>query len=321
MRSCTLLLELTSLFGPFSLQRWTRRLPLERLGVGIVVQACDLHHDHDDHEQHQKEQEHPLHRRRRARIVGDDLETTIWQTDGDLDIIGGGGGSNNNNNNQEEEDSYDDDDAEAFCGTPLPDPTEAAGLDALLQARRAEKQAKERARRLDELSDRGGRRRRLQKNKAEKEFAATVLVVYHCIRPDEAETVSDAVIVRQHEVLNEAFAGTGFAFELADIVRYPNRPEWYGSRFEDGRGMPNFQMKRHAHVGDAATLNVYVKSFPSEGLAGVATLPTLQGRLQAWRDGVELSEKAVSGGRFAPVGNTLVHEVRFWVGLAPLLLL
>ena len=124
--------------------------------------------------------------------------------------------------------------------------------------------------------------------------------------------VSDAAILAQMEVLNAAFAGTGWNFVLTDVDRTVN-DTWFtllpGTRTER-------RAKRALHQGTAETLNVYIAN-PGGGLTlGWATFPWDYARRPS-DDGVVILYSSLPGGGASPYdqGDTLTHEVGHWMGL------
>ncbi|MEW5249166.1 zinc metalloprotease [Microbulbifer sp. 2201CG32-9] len=142
--------------------------------------------------------------------------------------------------------------------------------------------------------------------------ASVVNVYFHVIRNNAGSgNVTDADIANQISVLNAAFVGTPFSFNLAGITR-SNNNSWYtvspGSSAES-------QMKSALRVGGAADLNVYSAN-PGGGLLGWATFPSSYSSNPV-NDGVVILTESRPGGSAAPYneGDTLVHEVGHWVGL------
>ncbi|MEU6672161.1 hypothetical protein [Streptomyces sp. NPDC046727] len=88
-------------------------------------------------------------------------------------------------------------------------------------------------------------------------------------RSPEVGNVADATITDQVQVLNSAFADTGFSFSLASVDRTVNRL-WYdvfpGSAGEDA-------MKHTLHRGGAAALDIYIAETYFAGTTGWATFP------------------------------------------------
>lgn len=140
----------------------------------------------------------------------------------------------------------------------------------------------------------------------------SIPVYFHVIRKSNGSgNVSNTRLNQQLQVLNSAYAGTGFSFYLAGTTR-TNNSTWYtmgqGSSAESSA-------KNSLRRGGAATLNVYIAGIGG-GLLGWATFPWwYSGDPQD--DGVVLLNGSIPGGSAAPfnLGDTLVHEVGHWLGL------
>jgi hypothetical protein len=126
-----------------------------------------------------------------------------------------------------------------------------------------------------------------------------------------AGNVSDADIAGQMNVLNAAFASTGWQFQLVSVDRTAN-DSWYA--MEPGT-MAEAQAKAALHQGTAADLNIYTAN-PGGGLLGWATFPWDYASAPS-RDGVVLLFSSLPGGTAAPynLGDTATHEVGHWMGL------
>jgi hypothetical protein len=123
--------------------------------------------------------------------------------------------------------------------------------------------------------------------------------------------IPQSQIDAQISVLNNAYAGTPFVFQLVGVTRTTNAT-WYtmspGSTAEA-------QAKNALRVGNAGTLNVYSAN-PGGGLLGWATFPQDYAR-NPKNDGVVILYASVPGGAAAPYneGDTGTHEVGHWLGL------
>ena len=119
---------------------------------------------------------------------------------------------------------------------------------------------------------------------AEAGAAATtrIPVVFHVISKDGGSgggNLSDARIDAQIDVLNDAFAATGFSFDLQKVTRTVE-PEWFNlisangadPRYFRGSGK-EIKMKQALHEGDAETLNMYSASL-GQSLLGWAYFPS-----------------------------------------------
>jgi len=140
----------------------------------------------------------------------------------------------------------------------------------------------------------------------------TIDVYFHVITAtDGTGNVTDAEIAAQMDVLNAAYARTGWGFQLAGVTRTANNA-WF--RMGPGTGSER-QAKAALRQGTADDLNVYTAN-PNQGLLGWATLP-------AWYesdpsgDGVVILYSSLPGGTAAPYneGDTATHEIGHWMGL------
>lgn len=139
----------------------------------------------------------------------------------------------------------------------------------------------------------------------------TIPVYFHVIRNSSgAGDVSDSRINQQINVLNSAFAGTGWSFSLAAVDR-TNNNSWYTC----SGGSCETQMKNALRRGSADDLNIYSNNMGG-GLLGWATFPSSYAS-QPKMDGVVLLSASLPGGSAAPynLGDTGTHEVGHWMGL------
>ena len=120
-----------------------------------------------------------------------------------------------------------------------------------------------------------------------------------------------SMITDQIAVLNAAYVGAGFGFNLVSIDRTTNST-WYtmspGSSVEKSA-------KKALRQGSAADLNVYTCN-PGGGLLGWATFPWDYSRNPS-QDGVVILFSSLPGGSAVPYneGDTATHEVGHWMGL------
>jgi hypothetical protein len=140
-----------------------------------------------------------------------------------------------------------------------------------------------------------------------------VNVHLHVIRSGDGKTgdLSDNQINSQMSILNAAFAGTGWSFNLVS-VDVSNNNAWFamspGSTAES-------QAKAALRQGSADDLNIYTAN-PGGGLLGWATFPSSYASSPS-KDGVVLLYSSLPGGSAAPynLGDTATHEVGHWMGL------
>ncbi|MDQ3338175.1 MAG: zinc metalloprotease [Myxococcota bacterium] len=122
--------------------------------------------------------------------------------------------------------------------------------------------------------------------------------------------IPDSQITAQINVLNSAFAGTGWSFNLVSTDRTTNA-SWYTC----GGGACETELKRALRQGSADDLNIYSNNMGG-GLLGWATFPSSYASNPS-NDGVMILYTSVPGGTAAPynLGDTATHEVGHWMGL------
>ena len=123
--------------------------------------------------------------------------------------------------------------------------------------------------------------------------------------------VSTTMINNQMTVLSNAFAGSGWTFNLVSVDRTTNST-WYNGCYTTST---EIAMKNALHQGTADDLNIYTCN-PSGGILGYATFPSQYAGAPS-RDGVVLLYSSLPGGSAAPynLGDTATHEVGHWMGL------
>jgi hypothetical protein len=143
---------------------------------------------------------------------------------------------------------------------------------------------------------------------------ATVNVYFHVINKGLSAAdgnLSDQQVQAQLSVLNAAFQGARFTFQLAAVTRTTNST-WYnlaqGSTAER-------QMKTALRRGTARDLNIYSANLQNN-LLGWATFPSSYGS-NPINDGVVVHSGSLPGGPLVPYneGDTGTHEVGHWLGL------
>lgn len=142
----------------------------------------------------------------------------------------------------------------------------------------------------------------------------TINVYFHVINNGSGASsgnIPDSMITAQINVLNAAYASSGWAFNLVQVDRTTNA-SWYtagpGSTAEK-------QMKTALRQGSADDLNFYTNNMGG-GLLGWATFPSSYAG-NPKDDGVVVLFSALPGGSAAPynLGDTATHEVGHWMGL------
>ncbi len=122
--------------------------------------------------------------------------------------------------------------------------------------------------------------------------------------------IPDSQIYDQISVLNAAFEGTGWSFNLVSIDRTTNAT-WYTC----SGGACESAMKSALRKGSADDLNIYSNNMGG-GLLGWATFPSSY-VASPLNDGVVILSASMPGGSAAPynLGDTATHEVGHWMGL------
>jgi hypothetical protein len=141
----------------------------------------------------------------------------------------------------------------------------------------------------------------------------TIPVYWHVINNGTSLSqgnIPDSQITSQLNVLNAAYAGTGWQFSLAATDRTTNS-SWYTC----SGGTCETQMKTALRRGSADDLNIYSNNMGG-GLLGWATFPSSYASSPNM-DGVVILFSSVPGGSAAPynLGDTATHEVGHWMGL------
>jgi hypothetical protein len=142
--------------------------------------------------------------------------------------------------------------------------------------------------------------------------SAPIPVYLHEIRNSSGTpTITSSQVTAQMNVLNAAYAPSGFGFTLAGQDVTANNA-WYvagpGSTAES-------QMKNALRQGGSGALNIYTNNMGG-GLLGWATFPSDYARSPKM-DGVVVLYSSLPGGTAVPynLGDTATHEVGHWVGL------
>ena len=148
-----------------------------------------------------------------------------------------------------------------------------------------------------------------------------VPVYWNIITTTKGEGDVSARVPAQMQVLNAAFAGSNFAFELKGVQVIKNNA-WYFSAAESAE---EIQMKNALRRGGPETLNIYTTN--GDVFLGWATLPFFY-KFQAGYDGVVLwwaslpgtglsgaAEEEPDGVLTYDQGDTGTHEVGHWLGL------
>lgn len=142
----------------------------------------------------------------------------------------------------------------------------------------------------------------------------TIPVYFHVINKGSGVSngdITDTAISDQINVLNAAYASTGWTFVLAATDRTTNST-WYNGCATTST---ETSMKNALRQGTADDLNLYSCN-PSGGLLGWATFPSSYASSPKY-DGVVILYSSLPGGSAAPynLGDTATHEIGHWMGL------
>jgi len=154
---------------------------------------------------------------------------------------------------------------------------------------------------------------RLMSDAAAARANVVVPVRWHVVRSGTATSqgnIPDTWITNQIQVLNNAYSGTGFSFQLVSIDRTTNS-QWYTGCYGGGER----KMKKALAIDPANNLNIY-SCRPSQGILGYAYLPNSFNEAD-FRHGVVLLDQSLPGGNASPynLGDTATHEVGHYLGL------
>ena len=136
----------------------------------------------------------------------------------------------------------------------------------------------------------------------------TINVYFHVVH--KGSTGQNIDIAGQMDVLNAAYASTGWSFNLVS-TDFTDNASW----FDNCYGTAEAAMKSALRQGGADDLNLYSCN-PSGGILGFATFPSSYAGNPS-DDGVVLLYSSLPGGAAGPynLGDTAVHEVGHWMGL------
>lgn len=138
----------------------------------------------------------------------------------------------------------------------------------------------------------------------------TINVYWHVIHSGNSGKISATMIANQISVLNAAYSGKGFQFNLV-ATDFTDNATWYNGCY----GTSESAMKSGTRLGSADDLNIWSCN-PSSGILGYATFPSSYNSAPS-KDGVVLLHSSLPGGSAAPYneGDTGTHEVGHWLGL------
>ncbi|MET0884188.1 MAG: zinc metalloprotease [Acidimicrobiales bacterium] len=141
-------------------------------------------------------------------------------------------------------------------------------------------------------------------------FAPATVDVYVHVITDGTSKVTASQVTQQVAVLNNAYASSGFAFNLVSTDTTVNA-KWYQSLRSGSKNEKD--MKRALRKGDMGVLNVYTAKL-ANSLLGWATFP--KATYDSY-DGVVLLDTSLPGGSATNYnqGDTGTHEVGHWLNL------
>lgn len=144
-----------------------------------------------------------------------------------------------------------------------------------------------------------------------KATGGTINVYWHVIYSGKTGKLTSTQISDQIDVMNDAYAASGWTFKLAS-TDYTKNSTWW--TMTDGTTAES-KAKAALHKGDASTLNVYSAN-PTDGSLGWSTFPWEYSSSKN-DDGVVILYSTVPGGSAYPYdeGMSLVHETGHWLGL------
>ena len=146
------------------------------------------------------------------------------------------------------------------------------------------------------------------------ESAVSIPVAFHVIyRSSTGEgNVPESWLNAQINVLNAAYAGSGYSFYKYSVDRTASSGSWFGAT--NGSSAER-SMKQALNISPRDVLNFYTNK-PGQGLLGWATFPWMYPESD-YRHGVVVLYSTLPGGGSAPynLGDTGTHEVGHYLGL------
>ncbi len=152
-------------------------------------------------------------------------------------------------------------------------------------------------------------------NRGDAPAATQIPVAFHVVYKQKNGNVEGDVpqadVEDQIDVLNAAFAGTGFSFYLSSLD-YTKNNKWFRRCYSTGQEK---KMKQALAIDPAHNLNIYTCK-PSGGILGWAYFPSSYPESSFWH-GTVLLYSSLPGGSAAPynLGDTGTHEVGHYLGL------
>lgn len=153
--------------------------------------------------------------------------------------------------------------------------------------------------------------------------SVTIPVYFHILTSTDGQgLVTKEVVLKQLEVLNNAFAGRGkpgyqvadtpFRFEYADMDVTPN-DAWFKMAYRKDPTAEEKAAKEKLNHRGKSSLNIYTAKLPDRPY-GWARWPW---DIDKGVDGIVVSYATLPGGQTYPYdeGDTVTHEVGHWLGL------
>jgi hypothetical protein len=136
-----------------------------------------------------------------------------------------------------------------------------------------------------------------------------VQVIFHVIHDGTDGNILQEMIDDQIAVLNTAYEGAGYSFNLKSVIRHRSKKYYTGCYNQDSR------MKAEYAIDPAHNLNIYTCS-PSGGILGWAYFPNSAPEDHSIH-GIVVLDQSLPGGSASPynLGDTATHEVGHYLGL------
>ncbi|KAF8625953.1 hypothetical protein AX17_006678 [Amanita inopinata Kibby_2008] len=130
----------------------------------------------------------------------------------------------------------------------------------------------------------------------------------------EGGWIPDSQIAAQIQMLNNDYAQSGIAWNLAGVQRVQNE-NWFLN--VDQATELEHEMKSQLRTGGPDTLNIYTVSFKNATSSNLLGFSYLPGQSDLVLDGIVLRYTTLPGGsqEFFNLGHVLTHEVGHWLGL------
>ncbi len=142
----------------------------------------------------------------------------------------------------------------------------------------------------------------------------SIPVAFHVVyrRSNGEGNVSTSSLDAQINVLNAAYAGTGYSFYRYSVDRFASNGSWFQANYGSSAEQ---RMKQRLAVDPTNVLNFYTNK-PGSGTLGWATFPWMYAQSD-YRHGVVVHYGTLPNGYLSPynAGDTGTHEVGHYLGL------